>query len=169
MFIQWLRRQLLTNQVSTEDLDALRARLTAIEGEGGVGVSEADITALQARYVTESAHLATRVAELEAEVATFRARDKTFALAIEEGIERVDRAERRIKATVARAKKELRDNGAASTAALDEEALNLFGADDERSASSGVPPVSTEVESVDEAPSSIRGVSRETLRRVRGM
>ena len=84
-------------------------------------------------------------------------------LAVSEGIERVDRSERRIKATVARARKELAARGF-DDPGLEAEAHELRVVDGDGGADGGVPAVSEEVAEVDGAPSSIRGVSAAQLR-----
>jgi len=94
--------------------------------------------------------------------------EKNITLAVADGIERVDRAERRVKATIASARKELERRGLEDPR-LDAEAYELRDADGDGSASGGVPAVPSEVEPNNEAPSSVRGVPLELLRRVRGM
>ncbi|MEE8139189.1 MAG: hypothetical protein V3T81_10035, partial [Thermoanaerobaculia bacterium] len=89
-----------------------------------------------------------------------RLKDVTFAVA--EGIERVDRAERRIHATIKRARKELAESGFESPG-LESEAAELQLVDGKGSDPVEVSTVPEAVES-----SSIKGVPAETLRRVRG-
>ena len=92
---------------------------------------------------------------------------KELTFAVDEGIERVSRADRRIKATVQRARKELQDRGYADPG-LEAEAHQLRVVDGDPSETGGVPPVPAEVAEPDDAPSSIRGVSASDLQRVRG-
>jgi len=93
---------------------------------------------------------------------------KETRLAVSEGIERVDRSERRIKATVARARSELESRGYKDPG-LDAEAFELRDIDGNGSDESGLPAVpETVVESASQI-SSIRGVATEQLRRVRGL
>ena len=92
---------------------------------------------------------------------------KEIVIAVSEGIERTDRAERRIKATVQRARKQLETLGYVDDP-LEAEAVELRLLDGDGSEKSGVPPVSPEVADVEETSSSIRGVPAETLRRARG-
>jgi len=89
-------------------------------------------------------------------------KDLTFA--VSEGIERTDRAERRIRNAIQRARKELASRGF-DDPGLEAEAHELRLVDGEGSGDGGVPAVSTEVAEVDGAPSSIRGVTAEQLRR----
>ncbi len=91
-------------------------------------------------------------------------KDLTFAVA--EGIERVSRAEGRIHATIKRARKQLAEQGFESPG-LETEAAQLQLSDGEASPDGEVPNVPGSVEPPG-APSSIRGVSASTLRRVRG-
>ena len=91
---------------------------------------------------------------------------KEFLHALSEGIERTDRAERRIKATVARARKELRARGMEDPN-LESEAFELRERDGERGDESGVLELHGEVEEPAKE-SSIRGVTADTLRKVRG-
>ena len=89
---------------------------------------------------------------------------KDIVIAVSEGIERTDRAERRIKATVQRARKQLETLGY-DDPGLEAEAVELRLLDGDGSDKSEVPPVPAAME---ESPSSIRGVSAETMRRARG-
>ncbi len=92
---------------------------------------------------------------------------KAVKFAVSEGIERTDRAERRIHATIKRARKELAEQGYESPG-LEGEAAELRIVDGDGGEGRRVPPVSEEVERDSIAPSSIRGVPAETLRRFRG-
>lgn len=65
---------------------------------------------------------------------------KELTLAIDEGIERVDRSERRVRAVVQRAQRRLADEGAYD-AGLEAEAQSLRPRDGEASAARGVQPV----------------------------
>ena len=94
-------------------------------------------------------------------------RVKEYAIALSEGIERTDRAERRIKATVARARKELGKLGYEDPG-LEAEAHELRVVDGKGSEDGGLQPVPEEVDGPGEEPSSIRGVPAATLQRVRG-
>ncbi len=101
-----------------------------------------------------------QVGELEKKV-------EGWTLAIAEGIERVDRSERRIHATIKRARKELKALGY-EDAGLEAEAAELRKVDGEGSTDGGVPDVQQSVEPALEEASSIRGVSAALLKRVRG-
>ena len=92
---------------------------------------------------------------------------KELTFAVEEGIERVGRAERRIHATIARARKELKDRDLEDPG-VEAEAAQLRVVD-----GGGGPqdPLSTVPGNLGEPPeeaSSIRGVSAAALQRVRG-
>jgi len=89
-------------------------------------------------------------------------KDLTFA--VSEGIERTDRAERRIRNAIQRARKELAARGF-DDPGLEAEAHELRIVDGEGSGDGGVPAVPAEVAAVESAPSSIRGVSAEQLRK----
>jgi len=92
---------------------------------------------------------------------------KEIVIAVGEGIERTDRAERRIKASVQRARKQLESLGYIDDG-LESEAVDLRLLDGDGSTKGGVPPVPAEVANAPEESSSIRGVSVETLKRARG-
>ena len=94
-------------------------------------------------------------------------RVKEYAIALSEGIEREERRERRINATVARARKELRDSGVEHSG-LEAEADDLRKVDGDRGGDGGVRLVPETVAEPAEVPSSIKGVPASTLRRVRG-
>jgi len=92
---------------------------------------------------------------------------KEIVIAVSEGIERTDRAERRIKATVARARGQLAKLGY-DDPGLEAEATELRLIDGDGSEKSGVPPLPAPVAPVESGPSSVRGVPAETLKRARG-
>jgi len=100
----------------------------------------------------------TRCLALVAEMDTLKA-------AVAGGIEHVDRIETRIQGAVKRARKELRDAGAEHPG-LEAEAAQLSLVHGE---GGGEPPVPLVQQPVAEPESSVRGVSPEQLRRVRGM
>jgi len=89
-------------------------------------------------------------------------KDLTFA--VSEGIERTDRAERRIRNAIQRARKELAARGF-DDPGLEAEAHELRVVDGDGGNESEVPAVQEDVAPVEEAASSIRGVSAETLRK----
>ena len=88
-------------------------------------------------------------------------KDLTFA--VSEGIERSDRAERRIHATIKRARAELKKRGYEDPG-LESEAYELHAVDGGGGGARELPPVRDSVESSEEA-SSIAGVSVAELRR----
>ena len=92
---------------------------------------------------------------------------KRLTFGVEEGIQRTDRAERRIHATIKRARKELAEHGYESPG-LEVEAAELRLVDGGGSPGDTVPAVLEGVEPLHEEASSIKGVSAEALRRVRG-
>ena len=89
-------------------------------------------------------------------------KDLTFA--VSEGIERTDRAERRIRNAIQRARKELAARGF-DDPGLEAEDHELRVVDGDGGGDGGLPAVSAEVEQVEAAPSSIRGVTAAQLRR----
>ena len=89
-------------------------------------------------------------------------KDLTFAVA--EGIERTDRAERRVRNAIQRARKELGARGY-DDPGLEAEAYELRVVDGDGSKDGGVPPVSEQVAPVESEASSIHGVSAATLRK----
>jgi len=101
-----------------------------------------------------------RIDSLESKV-----RDQTYA--ISEGIERTARAERRIGATIARARKELKSRGFADPG-LEAEDRDLRLVDGDGSGPGGLQPVRESVEPADH-PSSVKGVTRDELGRARGI
>jgi len=92
---------------------------------------------------------------------------KEIVIAVSEGIERTDRAERRIKATVQRARKQLETLGYVDDA-VEAEAVELRLLDGDGSEKRGVSPVPAEVADAPPESSSVRGVSAETMKRARG-
>ena len=112
-----------------------------------------------------------RVANLE-ELASAQERElegqqqkiKELTFAVSEGIERTDRAERRIRNAIQRARKELAARGF-DDPGLEAENAELRIVDGDGGGDGGVPAVPEEVAAVEPAPSSIRGVSAELLRK----
>jgi len=91
-----------------------------------------------------------------------------LTLAVGEGIEKVERYERRIKATIQRAQKQLAERGLESPA-LDAEDRDLRLVDGAGSGERGVPTVPDEVAQSAEQASSVPGVTLEQLQRARGL
>jgi len=145
-------------------LDSILLRLETLESTPAPPPppipTEAIIAELEARIEPRLGSLASSFVDLEK-----RLRDTNVAVA--EGIERVERTERRIASTVARARKELRESGY-DHPGVEAEAHELHKVDGGGSDDGGVPPVSEAVEADADHPSSIRGVPASTLRRVRG-
>jgi len=109
-----------------------------------------------------------RVQGVDALAATLQDKLKDYAFALSEGIERTDRAERRIRGVVARAQKKLADAGLEDPG-LDAEDHQLRLVDGEGSGEGGVPDMPEAVgPDSDDAPSSVPGVTAGQLRRARG-
>jgi len=89
---------------------------------------------------------------------------KELTFAVSEGIERTDRAERRIRNAIQRARKELAAHGFEDPG-LEAEASELRIVDGDGGGDGGVPVVPEEVAEAESAPSSIKGVSAAQLRR----
>jgi len=89
---------------------------------------------------------------------------KELTFAVSEGIERTDRAERRIRNAIQRARKELSARGFEDPG-LEAEAAELRLVDGDGGGEGGVPAVPTEVAEVEPEASSIKGVSAAQLRR----
>ena len=111
--------------------------------------------------------LQTQVEALADAVEGITGKLKDYAFALSEGIERTDRAERRIKATVARARKSLQERGLEDPN-LESEAFALRERDGAGSEEDGVLAMHPQVAEDEPQASSIRGVSLDTLRRARG-
>jgi len=154
-----------------EDLSRIFDRLDLLESTPASPVTadtlRAAVDAILQSLEKRLSPVESRLDGVETEASDGERRVKELTFAVAEGIERVARHERRIHATVKRARKELADHGFES-AGLEAEATELRLVDGEGGADSRVSKVSEEVEVPDEAPSSIRGVSADELRRVRG-
>jgi len=109
----------------------------------------------------------TRFDALESDIEKQDHKIQHLTFGVEEGIQRTDRAERRIHATIKRARKELADHGYESPG-LEVEATELHLVDGGGGPSGTVPAMPEGVEPLHEEASSIKGVSAEKLRRVRG-
>ena len=129
-----------------------------------------DVTSLREGYDmvrTAVAGLTERANQATAELNDLREAHKDLVLAVAEGIERTERAERRVKAVVKRARKELADSGLTDPA-LEAEDRELSPVDEERGENGGLQPVRGAVAPAREEPSSVRGVPLATMRRMRG-
>jgi len=117
------------------------------------------------RKVAETAYLA---GGSQGEVIKLQGQMKELVLAVDEGIARTDRAERRIRAVVQRCRTELKRRGMEDPG-LEAEANEFRDVDAERGESDGVPALQPGVDGPAQKASSIRGVPLELLRRVRGI
>jgi len=130
------------------------------------------IEAVKAAAAEQLAHDAGRVAselgDLREAVVGLTEWQKDITLAVSEGIERVDRSERRIQATVKRARKELAAEGIVDPG-VEAEAHQLQLVDGDGGEPSPVPAVREQVAPASSEASSIKGVSLEQLRRARGV
>ncbi len=100
-------------------------------------------------------------------IANLEDTSKKLTIAVAEGIERVERYERRIRKTVSRAKKELAEQGVEHSG-LEAEDTELRLLDGEGGNKVPMLPVRGVVESTEDAASSVKGVSVGALRRARG-
>jgi len=100
----------------------------------------------------------------EREIEQLNQKNKELTFAVSEGIERTDRAERRIRNAIQRARKELGKLGYEDPG-LEAEASELRLVDGEGSGDGGLPAVPEEVAEVGPEASSIKGVSAELLRK----
>lgn len=161
-------------KVSEWDLKRIQARLETVESrpiatDYAVAIQNLNdvLGALRERMsaLDESVgQVAAAHVDLETSVAVSH---KELLFAVEEGIQRTDRAERRIRTTIRSAQKKLAESGLADDA-VDAEAVGLRILDEEGEQERGVPPVRESVDDVGDQASSIPGVSLDTLRRARG-
>ena len=133
-----------------EQLEGILARLDRVES---APTPTDRVLNLEELGVAQDAHL---------DQITTQIKDLTFA--VSEGIERTDRAERRVRGVIQRARKELGKLGYEDPG-LEAEATELRIVDGDGGTDGGVPTVPKEVAEVEPAPSSIRGVSADQLRR----
>jgi len=133
-----------------EQLDGITSRLERLES---APTAVDRVLNLEELGVAQDAHL---------DQITTQIKDLTFA--VSEGIERTDRAERRVRGVIQRARKELGSRGYEDPG-LEAEAYELRAVDGDGGKDGGVPAVSEEVAEVEPAASSIPGVSAEQLRK----
>jgi len=133
--------------------------------QGRIDLLESGLDALGSR--STAADHGDKITELAAHQVVLQRSVEQLTLAVAEGIERVDRAENRIKATIARARKQLKESGFESPG-LDAEAHDLRLVDGTGGEERGVPAVRDEVAQPAEQASSVEGVPLATLQRVRG-
>lgn len=140
---------------------AIRARLDLVDTE----LASIDTERVLEGYRlmgAEIVKLQTRLGLVEADQEALTKSNKDMLLAIAEGIERTDRAERRVKATIRRAQTELKGRGFEDPG-IEAEAQEFRETNGERSEPGGLLPVPADVET----PSSIKGVSLEALHSIR--
>jgi len=106
--------------------------------------------------------------DIGADLDEMASRIKRLTMAIEEGIERVDRSERRIGATIKRAQEKLALAGYEDPG-LEAEAEGLRLLDGEGGGVGQLPTVQPGVEDPGDRPSSIRGLTVRQLQKVRGL
>jgi len=116
----------------------------------------------------QQASLTTQIDSLFTDVGLLEQQAKDFVLALAEGIERRERADRRIKATVARARAQLRDGGVVDDG-LEAEASELREDDGKRGQPLELLPMPPTVDDDRQDVSSIQGVPLSVLQRVRGI
>lgn len=167
-------RDLFGSQKATfDDLDRIRARVECLETTPPPDLPlalESRLEALSHRDGELQADIDQRAAGIESladHIDGFDEWRKDLVIAVSEGIERTDRAERRIQATVSRARRQLAKLGYEDPG-LESEAVELQLVDGERSEKGELPAVPTPVAEDVSKPSSVRGVSIETMRRARG-
>ncbi len=154
-----------------QQLTAIFCRLDTLERAPPPAVNRTDLKGTADAILSNLGQrldpLESRLEGVESTLHDTDRRVKALTFAVEEGIERVSRAERRIHATVKRARKELAKLGYEDPG-LESEAQELHGVDGGGGADGGVPLVPEGVEQVDDPPSSVKGVPASILRRVRG-
>jgi len=140
------------------------ARISVLER----AMDELERRGVEAPTRQEIVALAARQDVFENQLDLFEERLTQTRHAVAEGIERVERTENRIKATIQRAKKELADGGHESPG-LDAEARELRLVDGAGGEERGVPALPEEVAEFAGEASSVPGVTVEELQRARGM
>ena len=133
-----------------EQLDGITSRLERVESTPTPNDRVLNLEELGVAQDSQLSELQTKI--------------KDLLFAVETGVERVDRAERRVRGVIQRARKELGARGYEDPG-LEAEAYELRAVDGDGGKDGGLPAVPEEVAEVGDAPSSIRGVPAETLRR----
>ncbi len=151
-------------QELARQLDSIAGRLESLETAPAPGPSSVQIDRIMTDVL---GRLTGKVEELERAGETYELKFKHLGLAVSEGIERVDRSERRIYATIKRARKELKKLGYEDPG-LEAENTQLRLVDGEGGSEGGMPVVQGQMDGAADPPSSSRGVSAATLSRVRG-
>lgn len=124
-----------------------------------------DLDPIRALVESEAGAIEARLRDHESAFDALDGWKKEILLAVSDGIERTDRAERRISATVRRAKKSLEEAGHYDSG-VEAEYLDLRIVDGE--GSQPLPAVQQDMELGESHPSSVAGVSAEILARARG-
>ncbi len=133
-----------------EQLDGITSRLERVESAPTPNDRVLNLEELGVAQDSQLSELQTKI--------------KDLLFAVETGVERVDRAERRVRGVIQRARKELGARGYEDPG-LEAEAYELRAVDGDGGKDGGVPAVPEEVAAVGPEASSIRGVPAETLRR----
>lgn len=156
-------------------LSDIRSRLSGVEAKETPpcdhSKSDARLDALEDHRETHARNITTTEDDqrlLFAAIDTLTDQIAELKLAIDEGILKTNRAERRVRTAVSRARSELSELGIVDPT-VEAEASELRDVDGVRSETVGVLPVRGEVEGNAETPSSIPGVSIEQIRRMRGI
>ena len=150
-----------------EVLNKILSRMDHLESIPTPTVDPEVVASAVAAHLERIDALAAVVEELASQGKDLEDRVREYVIALAEGIERVDRSERRVKATVARARKELEANGLVDPG-VEAEAEQLRLVDAARGSDRGMQPVSESVEPVIVPPSGFPGVSPDQLRVLRG-
>jgi len=139
--------------ISSKGLESIRLRVDRLETHPGLTIPHVEVGAHE--------RLSDVVRELGNDVDDLK-------LAVAEGIERVDRAERRIKGTVKRARNKLKEHGVVDEG-LEAEESQLREDDGIGSDTAGLQPMRPQMVDSNPQASSIRGVTADALKRVRGI
>jgi len=123
--------------------------------------------AVQVQPNTDVTQLTDELRALADDMARLEQQFKDVLQAVAEGIERTERAERRVQQTVKRARKELKESGLEDPG-LEAESEQLRISDGDRGQGDGLRPLPARVAAATEEASSIKGVSAAVLSRVRG-
>ena len=169
MWTPWVKKSELL-EIRTrfgERLGDLMGKIAHLESVPTATVDPEVVAAAVAAHLERIDELAAVVDELATQGKELDDRVREYVIALAEGIERVDRSERRVKATVARARKELEARGLVDPG-VEAESEELRLVDAARGSDRGMSPVRQTVEPAFPAPSSIPGVSAEQLRTLRG-
>jgi len=170
--IGWTRRGKARAQRELDwELPPIIARIERLESPPPTTHTPQQIEELRAAllplFQAEIASVEARMDGCETGLEDVETKMKNLTIATAEGIERVERYERRINATVQRARKQLSEQGLESSG-LEAEAADLRIVDGGRSDESEVSALPTGLEPPSERASSVKGVPAATLARVRG-